>query len=155
MTLTDLEHAVILMVDDNEEDCDLTQRVFTNLPRTPKLRFASDGKELMDYLHRNGRFADPKSSPWPDLILLDLNMPRMGGIEALKAIKSDPRLCSVPVVVMSTSGSDEDVLASYETGSNAFITKPNTMRAWREVMQKLSEFWFDVAQRPNRDGESR
>lgn len=151
MTLIDSEHAVILMVDDDEEDCELTRRALVGSPLASALRFASDGKELMDYLHRKGNFADPQSSPWPDLILLDLNMPRMSGIEALRAIKSDPRLRPIPVVVMTTSNSEEDVLASYETGVNAFVTKPVTLRALREVMQKLGAFWFDVAQHPNRD----
>ena len=155
MSATDFTPAVILIVDDDEEDCDLMHRVLVDLPHAPQLKFASDGKELMEYLRRTGSFSDPRTAPWPDLILLDLNMPRMGGIEALKAMKSDPDLCSIPVIVMTTSSSDEDVIASYETGGNAFVTKPITLRAWREVMQTLSEFWLDVAQRPNRDGESK
>ena len=140
---------ILLMVDDDQDDCMMTQRALRGTPLEHSLRFAEDGADLMDYLNKRGRYSEPGSSPCPDLILLDLNMPRMNGLEALRELKSNPAFRSIPVVVMTTSKGQEDVLAAYELGANAFVTKPVIFSALREVMQKLGEFWFDIAKRPH------
>jgi CheY-like chemotaxis protein len=108
----------------------------------------ADGEELMDYLHRRGRYADPASSPEPSLILLDLNMPRKDGREALMEIKSDARLKSIPVVILTTSKAEEDVRRLYELGANSFITKPATFQGLAEMLRTLSQYWFETVKLP-------
>lgn len=112
------------------------------------LRIVEDGEELMDYLHQRGRFSDPETAPHPGLILLDLNMPRKDGREALQEIKADQRLRRIPVVVLTSSKAEEDVLRSYDLGANSFITKPVTFEGLVEVVKTLSQYWFEVVQLP-------
>ncbi|MBW1852622.1 MAG: response regulator, partial [Deltaproteobacteria bacterium] len=130
----------ILMADDDEDDRLLTQDAFQEYRVGNDLRFVEDGEELMDYLHRKGKFTDPKSSPRPGLILLDLNMPRKDGREALEEIKSDPDLRSIPVVVLTTSKAEEDIVRSYDLGVNSFITKPVTFEGLVEVVKTLGKY---------------
>ena len=103
-----------------------------------------DGEELMHYLRREGRFADPDDSSRPDLILLDLNMPKMGGEEALEAIRSDPELKRIPVVVLSTSLEPGDVHRSYNLGANSYITKPESFEGLTAVMKALASYWSEI-----------
>ncbi len=112
------------------------------------LRIVEDGEELMDYLHQRGRFSDPETAPHPGLILLDLNMPRKDGREALQEIKADHRLRRIPVVVLTSSKAEEDVLRSYDLGANSFITKPVTFEGLVDVVKTLSQYWFEVVQLP-------
>ncbi len=112
------------------------------------LRIVEDGQELLDYLHRRGRFSTPESAPRPGLILLDLNMPRKDGREALKELKADPDLRRIPVVVMTSSKAEEDVLRSYDLGANSFITKPVTFEGLVQTVKTLSQYWFEVVQLP-------
>jgi len=100
----------------------------------------------MDYLHRRNGYSDPSASPRPGLILLDLNMPRKDGREALKEIKSDPELRQIPIVVMTTSKVEEDILRTYDLGVNSFITKPVTFEGLVEVVKELSRYWFQIVQ---------
>src|ERR1700709_2088762 len=115
---------VILMADDDADDRLLTREAFEKNHLANDLRVVGDGVELLDYLKRRGKYADPDSSPRPGLILLDLNMPRKDGREALKEIKEDPRLKNIPIVVLTTSGEEEDILKTYDLGANSFIRKP-------------------------------
>jgi CheY-like chemotaxis protein len=102
----------------------------------------------MDYLHRRGAFTDPASAPRPDLILLDLNMPRKDGREALHEIKADPALRRIPVVVLTTSKTEQDVLRSYDLGANSYITKPVTFDSLVEVVRTLGQYWFEIVELP-------
>src|SRR5207248_5934775 len=116
----------ILLADDDADDRKLTREAFEEAHLANDLRFVEDGAELLDYLNRRGKYADPATSPRPGLILLDLNMPRMDGREALKEIKADPKLRTIRVVVMTTSKADEDILKSYNLSAASYIAKPVT-----------------------------
>lgn len=139
------EEMLILMADDDEDDCLMAKEAFEEAHVANELRFVHDGQELMDYLKRRGRFSDPGVSPRPGLILLDLNMPRKDGREALREIKSDPELKSIPVVVLTTSKAEEDILRTYADGANSFITKPVTFEGLVEVIKELDEYWFKIS----------
>src|SRR3954470_19676247 len=116
----------ILMADDDPDDRELTREAFEESRVANDLRFVEDGEELLDYLKRRGKFADPALSPRPGLILLDLNMPKKDGREALEEIKGDPNLCTIRVVILTTSKAEEDILRSYNLGAASYITKPVT-----------------------------
>lgn len=112
------------------------------------VRFVEDGEELLEYLQRRGRYTDPDSSPRPGLILLDLNMPRMDGREALQHIKEDPELRRIPVVVLTTSKAEEDIYRSYDLGVNSFIIKPVTFESLVNIMRVLERYWFEIVEIP-------
>ncbi|MBJ7331291.1 MAG: response regulator [Solirubrobacteraceae bacterium] len=138
----------IVVADDDEEDRELTRLAFDRGRLTNEVRFCVDGIDLLDYLYQRGRWAPPEDAPRPGAILLDLNMPRMDGREALKAIKSDPDLRSIPVVVLTSSKAEEDVLRSYDLGVNSFITKPVTLTGLTEVLEVWSKYWFQIVELP-------
>lgn len=140
---------IVLMAEDDADDRLLAQDALAETGITVDLRFAKDGVELMDYLCRRNKFASPAASPRPGLILLDLNMPRVDGREALKEIKSDPELRRIPVVVFTTSNSDLDVARVYDLGANSFITKPVAYNALVGVMRALGEYWFRAVVLPS------
>lgn len=142
------ELVAFLMADDDPDDRLLTLRALQEYQLMNRMSFVQDGEELMDYLYRRGRFSDPASSPRPGVILLDLNMPRKDGRQALQEIKADPHLRSIPVVVMTTSKAEEDILRSYDLGVNAYVTKPVTFHALVDVMRVLATFWFEIVQLP-------
>jgi CheY-like chemotaxis protein len=139
---------VILMADDDPDDRQMTQDAFERSKLGNELRFVEDGVELIDYLQRRGRYADPAASPRPDLILLDLNMPRMDGREALRALKADPALRVIPVVVMTTSRAEEDICRSYELSAASYIMKPVTFQALVEVVTTLGRYWLQIVELP-------
>jgi CheY-like chemotaxis protein len=112
-----------------------------------------DGEQLLDYLLRRGRWADPAQSPRPGLVLLDLNMPRMDGREALARIKAHPALRRIPVVVLTTSRAQADVLRSYDLGANSFITKPRSFGGLVEAMRVLGRYWTEIVELPPDGGE--
>jgi len=138
----------ILMADDDADDRDFARSAMEEGRLANELRFVEDGEELLDYLHRRGRYADPKDSPRPGLILLDLNMPRKDGREALREIKGDPALRHIPVVVLTTSKTEEDILRSYDLGANCFITKPVTFEGLVDVVRVLDKHWFQLVELP-------
>jgi CheY-like chemotaxis protein len=138
----------ILMADDDADDRDFARTAMEESRLVNELRFVEDGEELLDYLHRRGRYTDPKDSPRPGLILLDLNMPRKDGREALREIKSDPVLKMIPVVVLTTSKAEEDILRSYDLGANCFITKPVTFEGLVDVVRVLDKHWFQIVELP-------
>ena len=135
----------ILMADDDEDDRDLAQDAFRDAGLTGQLRFVLDGQELVDELRRRAGSAHPER---PDIILLDLNMPRKDGREALAEIKSDESLREIPVVVLTTSRDEEEIRRSYRLGANSFIVKPVTHAELVEVMRELATYWFDVVKLP-------
>lgn len=138
----------ILMADDDPDDRQMTREAFEQARLANDLRFVEDGVELMDYLLRRNRYADPALSPRPGLILLDLNMPKKDGREALREIKADPRFRNIRIVVMTTSKADEDILRSYQLGAESFVTKPVTFPALVEVIQTMGRYWLEIVELP-------
>lgn len=145
----------ILIVEDDPDDRLMTREAFAECRLGNPLQFADDGDQLMDYLHRRGPYADEQRYPMPGLILLDLNMPRKDGREALREIKADPVLRSIPVVVLSTSSADEDIATSYRDGANSFITKPVSFGSLIEVVQTLGRYWLQIVDLPAEAGAGR
>ena len=136
----------IVIADDDEDDCLLAREALEAVRLNNDIRFVKNGEELLHYLRGEGAYGDPMHAPRPHLILLDLNMPKMDGREALHEIKMDKRLRSIPVVVLTTSAADTDVLRSYDLGANSFITKPVTFQGLVDVMQEMSTYWFQVVE---------
>ncbi|MGV8074921.1 MAG: response regulator [Syntrophobacteraceae bacterium] len=141
---------IVLIADDDEDDCLLVKSAFEENDLTNELRFVSDGVELLEYLRREGEYTDSSLAPPPDLILLDLNMPRKDGRDALREIKADKSLCGIPVIVFTTSLEEEDVRLSYEIGASAFIPKPTSFEGLTQVIETLGLFWFDIVQLPHK-----
>lgn len=139
---------VILMADDDADDRLLAKDALNECRLTNDVHFVENGEELLDYLFRRGRYAHQVDSPRPGLILLDLNMPRKDGREALKEIKSDPDLRKIPVVVLTTSKADTDIGRIYELGANSFISKPVTFDSLVNVMKVLGKYWFEIVELP-------
>lgn len=143
----------ILMADDDADDRALTKEAFAESHVANDLRFVENGEELLDYLHRRGKFSDPAESPWPGIILLDLNMPKKDGREALKEIKSDPRFRGIRVVIMTTSKAEEDVVRSYDLSASSYIAKPVTFERLVDVVRALGKYWLEIVELPpNGDG---
>ena len=138
----------LLLADDDPDDRLLARQALEKSRLANDLRCVEDGEELLDYLRRRGKYADPKESPRPGLVLLDLNMPRKDGREALREIKSDPKLRDIPVVVLTTSKAEEDIARSYNLGVNSYITKPVKFSALVEVMKALDKYWFEIVELP-------
>ncbi|AFY87115.1 MULTISPECIES: response regulator [Chroococcidiopsis] len=138
----------ILMADDDEDDCMLAREALAESRLANDLYLVRDGEELMDYLHQRGQYTDLKLAPRPGLILLDLNMPKKDGREALREIKADPQLKHIPVVVLTTSKAEEDIYRSYELGANSYITKPVTFASLVEVMRTIGKYWFEIVELP-------
>ena len=139
---------IILMADDDWEDCMLAEDALSASEVVDDLRFVGDGEELMDYLLRRDKYKDPAGSPTPSLILLDLNMPKKDGREALAEIKSKSDLRSIPVVVLTTSKAEEDIDRCYDLGANSFISKPVSFESLGEIMTSLDSYWFRTVQLP-------
>jgi CheY-like chemotaxis protein len=148
--LSSAHEVTILLVDDDEEDLQMTEQALRESRLGNDLRAAHDGEELMDYLLRRGRYADPADSPKPGLILLDLNMPKKDGREALAEIKGNPQLRKIPVIVLTTSKAEEDIFRTYDLGVSSFITKPVTFAGLVEAMKVLTQYWFEIVELPNR-----
>jgi len=139
----------ILMADDDEDDRILTQDALEESRVRNTLYCVEDGVELLEYLRREGKYADPATSPRPGLILLDLNMPRKDGREALKEIKADAELRNIPVVILTTSGQEEDKIKGYNLGAASFITKPVNFEGLVELMKALGKYWIEFVELPN------
>ena len=139
---------VILIADDDPEDRMLAKDALEENKLSNDLQFVEDGEELIEYLYNKGRYKEKNKYPKPGLILLDLNMPRKDGREALKEIKRDENLRLIPIVILTTSKAEEDVIRSYNLGVNSFITKPVTFDALVEIMKTLSKYWFEIVELP-------
>jgi CheY-like chemotaxis protein len=138
----------LLMAEDDEEDRLLTKDALMHSRVANNVRFVEDGEELMDYLYQRGKYAGPNHAPRPGLILLDLNMPRKDGREALREIKADPDLRAIPVIVLTTSKAEEDIVRSYDLGASGFISKPVTFEGLVDVMKTLGRYWFHIVELP-------
>lgn len=135
----------ILLVEDNPGDARLTREALAQSKVKNKLHYARDGEEAMAFLRHEGRFA---SAPTPDLVLLDLNLPRRDGREVLEDIKQDPRLMHIPVVVLTSSQAEEDIIRTYRLHANCFITKPVDLDQLTQVVHGIEQFWFTLVRLP-------
>jgi CheY-like chemotaxis protein len=138
----------ILLADDDEDDRLLAKEALAESRLANDLHMVQDGEELMDYLYRRGAYAALEDSPRPGLVLLDLNMPKKDGREALREIKSDQSLRQIPVVVLTTSKAEEDIYRTYDLGANSFITKPVMFESLVGVMKDLGKYWFEIVELP-------
>ncbi len=138
----------ILLVEDNPGDVRLTKEALKDAKVLNEIYVARDGVEAMQFVHRQGSFAN---APMPDLILLDLNLPRKDGREVLAEIKKDPKLQHIPVVVLTTSKADEDIIKTYNLHANAYITKPVDLNRFVEIMHALEQFWFTIVKLPPKE----
>ncbi len=139
---------IILMADDDADDCLLAQEALEDIDTVERLDFVGDGEALMDYLHRTDAFTYLKDTPLPALILLDLNMPRKGGLEALREIKSEPALRRIPIVILTMSETEEDVYESYDNGATSFITKSVTLSSLVDVVAEIGKYWLEIVELP-------
>lgn len=144
----------ILVADDDPDDRQLTQEAFSESKLANDLRFVEDGVEVFDYLNRIGKFADPASSPWPSILLLDLNMPRMDGREVLVELKKNPRYAGIRVIVMTTSKSEADINKAYLLNAASYITKPVTFDSLVNVVTMLGKYWLEIVELPDNDTTS-
>ena len=139
---------IILIAEDDPDDRAFIMEGFEEAHVLNDLRFVEDGVELMDYLLHRGKYSNGKEAPRPGLILLDLNMPRMDGREALKEIKSNPYLRGIPVVVLTSSSAEEDIFRSHNEGASSYITKPVTFEKLSRFIRTLNNYWFTIVQNP-------
>ena len=139
----------ILMADDDEDDRLLALDALKEGRVLNNLHCVEDGVELLEHLRREGKFADPATSPRPSLILLDLNMPRMDGREALQHIKADPNLRSIPVVILTTSKEEEDMIRGYDLGAASYITKPVNFEGLVDLMRAIGRYWIEFVELPH------
>lgn len=137
----------ILYAEDDEEDRMLVLEAMKESRLANPVATVADGEELLEYLRRTGRYRD-RSPERPGLILLDLNMPRLDGREALREIKSDPALRPIPIVVLTTSKAEEDIIRSYDLGVNSFICKPVTFEALIDMIKALGKYWLEIVELP-------
>jgi CheY-like chemotaxis protein len=138
----------ILYAEDDPEDRMLVEDALRESRLANELHFVEDGEELMDCLKRRGKYAELDGAPLPGLVLLDLNMPKMDGREALREIKANPNLRRIPIVVLTTSKAEEDILRSYDLGVNSFIIKPVTFESLVDIVRTLGKYWFEIVELP-------
>jgi CheY-like chemotaxis protein len=139
---------IILIADDDEDDRLMAQEALEEARLANHIHYVEDGEQLLDYLHRRGKYTALHKMPLPGLILLDLNMPRKDGREALRDIKADPTLRRIPFVVLTTSKAEEDILRTYDLGVSSFIVKPVSFESLVEVMKTLARYWFEIVELP-------
>lgn len=147
---TKLRAVEILLVEDNPVDAMMTREAFANGRICNNLHEVEDGEEAMDFLYQRGKYS---SVPLPDVILLDLNLPRKDGREVLAEIKADPSLRHIPIIILTTSESEEDIFKSYELQANCFITKPVDMEQFTKTLECIGDFWFALVQLPRAEGD--
>ncbi len=141
-------HKTILVAEDDLDDRQWIKEALLETRAASDVHFVEDGEDLLDLLHHRGKYGSIPSLAYPGLILLDLNMPRKDGREALKEIKADPRLRHIPIIILTTSEAEEDIFRSYNLGANSVILKPVTFGALVQIMQSLVQFWFGTARLP-------
>lgn len=146
-----LRPITVLYADDDPEDRMLVKEAWQESRLANELHFVEDGEELLDYLHRRGKYERLADAPLPGMILLDLNMPRMDGREALAHLKADPRLRLIPTVVLTTSKAEEDIFRAYDLGVNSFIVKPVTFQSLVDLTLAFGRYWFEIVELPPRE----
>ncbi len=142
------KNLTILMADDDPDDRLMTKEAFEKNRLNNSLYFVEDGVELMDYLYRRGKYSELSDMPLPGLILLDLNMPKKDGREALKEIKADPQLRHIPVVILTTSQAEEDIFTTYDLGASSFIRKPVSFEELVKIIKTFTEYWLEIVKLP-------
>lgn len=142
------DRLVVLMADDDSEDRMLVEEAWKECRLANPLLFVHDGEELMDYLLHRGKYEDVSLAPRPGLILLDLNMPRKSGREALAEIKQNPELRIIPVVILTTSRAEEDILRTYDLGANSFVAKPVRFDGLVAAVRAIGTYWFELVELP-------
>ena len=142
-----LTQMTVLIADDDADDRMFLEQAMRQNGYTQGIQFVEDGEDLMEYLRRQGRY-DELNAPWPNMLILDLNMPRKNGFQALSEIKDDPKLRRLPVIVMTTSSADEDVVKTYNLGVNSFVTKPFNYNRLVEMVGTLKTYWMDTVKLP-------
>lgn len=139
---------LILLIEDNEDHAELIKRSFSENRVANKITWLNEGEIALQYLFREGNYKDPLTSPVPDLILLDLNIPKVNGFEVLRHIKSNPELLSVPVVILTSSAAEADIKRSYEAHANSYVVKPIDFLKFTELMDNLGLYWLCWNQHP-------
>ena len=142
------QRALILLAEDDPGDQELTRRALQQDVLRADLKIVQNGEEFLDYLLRRGQYEDPETSPRPDLILLDLNMPKLNGREALAQLKQHKDLGRIPVVVLTTSQQEVDILQSYDLGCSSYIQKPVDVEQFVDVVRTLGIYWFGIVTLP-------
>ncbi len=141
-------HITILCAEDDPEDRMLIEDAMEDSRLVNDLHFVEDGEQLMDYLYHRGKYTELSNLSLPGLILLDLNMPKKDGREALEEIKADPDLRRIPIVVLTTSKAEEDILRTYDLGVSGFVVKPVTFETLVTIMKTVSKYWFEIVEPP-------
>ena len=136
------EPITILLVEDDPAHAEIVRRNFEDFRMANRLMHVADGRDALDYLYRLGEFCAPESSPRPGLILLDLRLPRVEGLEVLKIVKTDPDLCTIPVVVLTTSSAESDMVKAYSSHANSYLVKPVSFVKFMELTKDLGFYWF-------------
>jgi len=139
---------IILIADDNKDDCLMAQEALSKIEIPHRLDRVSDGDMLLDYLYRRDEYEYLQNLPLPSLILLDLNIPKKSGLEVLREIKSDPNLRRIPIVILTTSETEEDIYASYDTGASSFINKSVTFASLMDIMEEIGKYWLEIVELP-------
>lgn len=140
---------IILLIEDDQADQEIVKRIAAQGGTSATIKTVSSGNEALDYLLRENQYSAPESAPTPDLVLLDLNMPGMNGLETLSKIRANERTKLIPVVVLTTSDQESDIVQSYERGANSYLTKPVKYEEFVRVIRELDEYWFDLAVLPS------
>ena len=148
MITDNLQPVTILLVEDNLQDIEITRRAFAKGRVRNDLMVVRDGEEALGYLYHRGKFQDPSTSPRPGMILLDLNLPKVGGLEVLQRIKNDDHLKTIPVIVLTVSQREQDVVQSYNLGVNTYIQKPVEFEKFMGVVNAVHEYWILIATLP-------
>ncbi|HOS04716.1 MAG TPA: response regulator [Syntrophorhabdaceae bacterium] len=143
-----MQQKIILLVEDNPDDVELTLHALKKNKITNKIVVAEDGKEALDYLFGEGMYAERDISKTPVLILLDLNLPKIDGIEVLKRIKSDERTCLLPTVILTSSNEEKDLVNGYRFGANSYIRKPVDFNQFAEAIRQLGLYWLVLNETP-------
>jgi len=150
-TAVDTKPVVILLIEDDKGDQELTRRALEKGKIKNDLFIVEDGKQALDYLFRRGKYSDPAVSPQPDLVLLDLNLPKIHGRKVLEEIRNSDELKKIVVVIMTTSTQEEDIIRSYEMGANSYITKPPDFQQFVKLVQEVGHYWFQVVVLPPKE----
>jgi two-component system, chemotaxis family, response regulator Rcp1 len=138
----------ILLIEDNPADVEITIEAFRRSNRSNRIHVCRDGEEALDFLFQRGRFARPGSAPRPDLILLDLNLPRRSGIEILDVVRRHEVLRPTPIIVLTTSDRDEDISRCYRAGANSYLTKPVQFEDCVQLVDHIQHYWFETSRLP-------
>ncbi len=141
----------ILLVEDEDAHAAIVKRNFNDFKLANKINHVKDGQAALDYLYQRNQYSDPLSSPRPELILLDLRLPKVDGLEVLKTIKTDPSLTPIPVVIMTTSSAEKDITQAYDNYANSYLVKPLDLQQFMPMLESIGFYWLVWNKSPNID----